>query len=69
MPAKSYVGQNRGREQHKRVCKGGPWDGQEAVLPLQEGGIGDIAGWSMVIRVGSHVGQYNLNTGEWREKK
>ena len=64
MPAKSYVGQNRGREQHKRICKGGPWDGLEAVLPLQ-----DSDQWSMVIRVGEHVGQYNLNTGEWRAKK
>ena len=64
MPAKSYVGQNRGREQHKRVCKGGPWDGLEAVLPRQYDDV-----WSLVIRVGEHVGQYNLNTGEWREKK
>lgn len=64
MPAKSYVGQNRGREQHKRVCKGGPWDGLEAVLPRQDDDV-----WSLVIRVGEHVGQYNLNTGEWREKK
>lgn len=64
MPAKSYVGQNRNREQHKRTCNGGPWDGQDAVLPLQ-----DSYQWSMVIRVGEHVGQYNLNTGEWRAKE
>ena len=65
MPAKSYVGQNRNREQHKRTCKGGPWDGLEVVLPRQD----DYADWSLVIRVGKHVGQYNLNTGEWRDKK
>ncbi len=65
MPAKSYVGQHNGREQYKRTCKGGPWDGLEAVLPRQN----KDQEWSLVIRVGKHVGQYNLNTGEWRDKK
>ena len=65
MPAKSYVGQNRGREQHKHICQGGPWDGLEVVLPRQD----NTSEWSLVIRVGEHVGQYNLNTGEWRAKE
>lgn len=64
MPAKSYVGQNRTREQHKRTCKGGPWDGQEAVLPLQ-----DTSPMSLPIRVGQHAGRYNLNNGEWESLK
>lgn len=58
------VGQHRTREQFKLTCKGGPWDKQEVVFPKQEGSQygGEL---SLPIRVGEHVGQYNLNTGHW----
>ena len=58
-----FVGESRGRKQYKLTCKGGPWGGSEAVFAHQEG-----SPLSIMIRVGEHVGQYNLNTGEWRAK-
>lgn len=42
-------------------CVGGPWDKQEAMLPRQSAGNP----LSLPIRVGEHVGRYNLNTGTW----
>lgn len=58
--APEFVGRNRNRKQFKLTCVGGPWDGQEAVFPEQDG-----TPLSLPIRVGEHVGQYNLNTGAW----
>ena len=58
--APEFVGENRGRKQYKLVCQGGPWDGQETVFARQESGP-----LSIMIRVGEHVGRYNLNTGAW----
>lgn len=42
-------------------CKGGPWDKQEVMFPRQP--LGNAL--SLPIRVGEHVGRYNLNTGAW----
>lgn len=58
--APKLVGESRGRKQFKVICKGGPWDGSEAVFAHQE-----TSPLSIVIRVGEHVGRYNLNTGAW----
>lgn len=58
--APEFIGMSRGRKQYKLVCQGGPWDGQETVFARQEGGP-----LSIMIRVGEHVGRYNLNTGAW----
>lgn len=64
LTAPVFVGQNRNREQFKLTCVGGPWDGQDVVFPKQEGSQygGEM---SLPIRVGEHVGRYNLNTGHW----
>ena len=64
--AHEYVGTSRGRKQYKLTCKGGPWNGSEAVFAEQES-----SPLSIMIRVGEHVGRYNLNTGAWvpMEKK
>ena len=63
---REFVGQSRNRKQYKLTCKGGPWDGQEAVFPQQEACLDDKLGaLSLPIRVGEHVGRYNLNTGTW----
>jgi hypothetical protein len=43
------------------TMQGGPYDGQIVVLPQQP--TGDELG--LPIRVGEHVGRYNLNTGAW----
>ena len=58
--APEYVGTSRGRKQYKLICQGGPWDGQETVFARQES-----SPLSIMIRVGEHVGRYNLNTGAW----
>lgn len=58
--APEFVGESRGRKQYKLVCQGGPWDGQETVFARQES-----SPLSIMIRVGEHVGWYNLNTGAW----
>lgn len=58
--APEFVGESRGRKQYKLVCQGGPWDGQETVFARQES-----SPLSIMIRVGEHVGRYNLNTGAW----
>ena len=42
-------------------CKGGPWDMQVVMFPTQP--ADDPL--SLPIRVGEHVGRYNLNTGHW----
>lgn len=63
--ARTFVGESRGRKQYKIVCKGGPWGGSEAVFAEQESGMGDSGAMSLPIRVGEHVGRYNLNTGTW----
>ena len=55
-----FVGESRGRKQYKLTCKGGPWGGSEAVFAQQE-----ASPLSIMIRVGEHVGRYNLNTGAW----
>lgn len=62
--APKFVGENRGRKQYALVCTGGPWDGKETVFARQES-----SPLSIVIRVGEHVGRYNLNTGEWVPKE
>lgn len=46
---------------HKVVCKGGPWNGKDVLVPLQDSGDP----FSLPIRVGEYVGRYNLNTGVW----
>lgn len=43
------------------VLKGGPWHGHAALIPRQP----DHDPMSLPIRVGEHVGRYNLNTGAW----
>ena len=58
--AHQFVGESHGRKQFRLVCKGGPWDNREVVFPWQEPGT-----LSLPIRVGEHVGRYNLNTGHW----
>ena len=58
--APKFVGESRGRKQYKLICQGGPWDGQETVFARQES-----SPLSIMIRVGEHVGRYNLNTGAW----
>lgn len=63
--ARTFVGESRGRKQYKIVCKGGPWGGSDAVFPEQECGSLGQAALSLPIRVGEHVGRYNLNTGHW----
>lgn len=55
-----FIGESRGRKQYKLICQGGPWDGQETVFARQES-----SPLSIMIRVGEHVGRYNLNTGAW----
>ena len=60
MDAPELVGHSRDRAQYKVVCRGGPWGGSEAVFARQESGE-----LSLPIRVGEHVGRYNLNTGHW----
>ena len=55
-----FVGQNRSRHQYQLKCAGGPWADQDVVFPEQEG-----TPLSLPIRVGEHVGRYNLNTWHW----
>ena len=43
------------------ACTGGPWHERDVLLPQQC--KGDEL--SLPVRVGEHVGQYNLNTGAW----
>lgn len=43
------------------VLDGGPWHGHATVLPRQAA----HDPLSLPIRVGEHVGRYNLNTGVW----
>lgn len=43
--------------------KGGPWDGLDMTVRPRDRSKGDH---SLPIRVGAHVGRYNLNNGEWR---
>jgi hypothetical protein len=62
--APKFVGQNRNRDQYQVRCVGGPWDGQDVVMPHQTMGP-----MSLPIRVGEHVGRYNLNTGTWVPKE
>lgn len=45
--------------------KGGPWNKQEGILPVQP----DTDPMSMWIHVGKHVGRYNMNTGVWTPKE
>jgi hypothetical protein len=66
--APKFVGQNRNRDQYQVRCVGGPWDGQDVVLPRQDSSHVN-AGLSLPIRVGEHVGRYNLNTGTWVPKE
>lgn len=63
--APKLVGQNRSRDQHQLRCVGGPWAGQDVVFPKQESGRIGQAALSLPVRVGEHVGRYNLNTGHW----
>jgi hypothetical protein len=58
------VGQNRNRQQFELTCSGGPWDGQDVVLPRQDATQLEAA-LSLPIRVGEFTGRYNLNTGTW----
>ena len=58
--APTFIGQHRTRKQFKLVCVGGPWGGREVVFPKQ-----DADELPLPIRVGEHVGRYNLNTGHW----
>jgi hypothetical protein len=60
--APKFVGQNRNRDQYQVRCVGGPWDGQDVVLPRQDSSHVN-AGLSLPIRVGEFTGRYNLNTG------
>jgi hypothetical protein len=60
--APKFVGQNRNRQQFQLLCEGGPWAGQGVVFPRQDTGTSSL---SLVVRVGEHVGRYNLNTGTW----
>ena len=66
--APKFVGQNRNRQQFELTCSGGPWDGEDVVLPRQEADHMGSA-LSLPIRVGEHVGRYNLNTGTWVPKE
>jgi hypothetical protein len=66
--APKFVGQNRNRDQYQVRCVGGPWDGQDVVLPRQEAGHMGAA-LSLPIRVGDFTGRYNLNTGTWVPKE
>jgi hypothetical protein len=64
-----FVGQNRNRDQYQLKCVGGPWADQDVVFPFQ-GSLATPAKYdggslSLPIRVGEHVGRYNLNTGHW----
>jgi hypothetical protein len=58
--APKFIGQHRNRQQFLLTCDGGPWDKQEVVVPEQ-----DSCAMSLPIRVGEHVGRYNLTTGAW----
>jgi hypothetical protein len=62
--APKFVGQNRNRDQYQVRCVGGPWDGQDVVMPHQTMGP-----MSLPIRVGEFTGRYNLNTGTWVPKE
>lgn len=44
-----------------RTCVGGPFDKLDVLMPMQP----DNSPMSLPIRVGEHVGRYNLNTGAW----
>lgn len=61
----------RRSRQHGTAAKvalvGGPWDGQVfRQRPAYAGKYEhDSAALSLPIRVGEHVGRYNLNTGAW----
>lgn len=63
------LGQHRNRQQFLLTCDGGPWDGQDVVFPHQganpSSAATDSGALSLPIRVGEHVGRYNLNTGAW----
>lgn len=52
---------SRARHSKEVALTGGPWAGQNAVLPRQN----EYDPWSLPIRVGAHAGRYNLNTGAW----
>lgn len=50
---------------HSVTFCGGPWSSKKAFVP--QPGIGMDDPWSLPIRVGEHVGRYNLSSGEWQE--
>lgn len=50
------------RKTKKVTLVGGPWGGQEALLPVQTDDP-----WSLPITVHSYHGRYNMNNGTWSE--
>ena len=49
---------------HIVECKGGPWDGKIARLPVKS----KEDPWSLCICIGWWKGRYNFFSGEWKNE-